>query len=516
MMSRAFKPLLLAAALLALGLGTSTSTSTASDRLSQGTDAGSDIQVIATSSGPIEQMPSVPLAPTGTLRLRDIIAHPDIEVVVPPVPGPPDGPTIARHLTERYADTRTDCGADDRPAFLCSGVLFRATIPGPYHTWNPNPSNRKGSVSFSWIRQDAKFRSIFTAWYSNGFIFLPDEDAAEYGYDRMDVVCAYPLDGGTDTRTNLGCGTRPEDAVHSRPCAEQGITTGAAWVALFLRGNTFWYTCSFDVANGTADAAAAFMQMAAAMALIPGRFQPDSNVWNELLIRTWPQNSPTIPIEAFFYQAGTANGLAYAKVDQRDFYQTVNRWVPIIRMTMPATEAEDARFDYLPDEQAVVPMPPTARVRWTSTPSVYETPAQPLVTDGPTVFHIRRGTVLATLNQSVEVSFVVTDSTPTAIERTSLVLPVTVDAADGTLPPPGIAADRSYARISYPGMLSTDQIWVSYEGNGTHDTPFPRKTAAFNAGIPPSWLGAPNQVYYWVKRDTRILVSPVVASHGGP
>lgn len=317
-------------------------------------------QSVAASSDNIDQTPSVPLAPTGTLRLQDILAHADIEVVVPSLPVPPDGPTLARQLTERFADTRQDCGANDRPAFLCSGVLFRATIPGPYHSWNPNPSNTKGTVSFSWLRRDASFLTIYTPRYSNGFIFFPNDDAVEHGYDRMDIVCVFPIDGGTDTRNNLGCGTRPEDGVHSRPCAEQGITTGAAWVTLFLQGRRYWYMCSFDVGSGTADSAAAFMQMVAAMDQIPERFQPISvsggSFTNELLIRTWPQDiHTTLPVEAFFYQAGTANGLGNAQRDQRDFQQAADRWVPVIRMTMPATAGQDARFDYLPGEQAISP-----------------------------------------------------------------------------------------------------------------------------------------------------------------
>ncbi|WP_413623674.1 hypothetical protein [Luteibacter sp. Lutesp34] len=492
MMSRALKPLCLAAALFVIGL--------------------------SAVAGSIGQAPSVPAASTGTLYLKDIFARPDIEVIVPPLPERLDGPTVARHLTERYADTRQDCGADDRPAFLCSGVLFRATVPGPYHTWNPNPASSKGTVSFSWLRQDAKFRTIYTPRYSNGFIFFPSADGERYGYHAMEVVCVYPLDATSDARTDLGCGPMPSHyPAYTRPCAEQGIATGEAWVALYRSGG---FICSFDVRIGVPHSATSFRQMGVAMAQLPERFQttnPGYSYTDELLVRTWPQDiHTTIPIEAFFYQAGTANGPGYAKVDQRDFYQVAGRWVPIVRMTMPATEAEDARFDYLPEDQAL-PLPAvTARIRWVGAQSSYETPAQPLVTDGPTTLQVPRGNVLATLGQPVDVSFVVIDETLPPGDYTSPVLPLNVEAAAGSLPPPELAADRSYARIGYPGMLSTDQIWVSYEGNGTHDTPFPKKTAAFNAGIPPSWLGAPNRIYYWVKRSERILVSPVVHADGAP
>lgn len=485
MKSRALKPLFLAATLFVVDL--------------------------SANAGSIDQAPSVPVASSGTLYLRDILARPDVEVVVPPLSDRVDGLAVARHLTERYADTRDDCGAEDRPAFLCSGVLFRATVPGPYHTWNPNPSSSKGTVSFSWLRQDAKFRTIYTPRYSNGFIFFPSAEAEQHGYHPMEIVCVYPLDATTDARTDLGCGPHPAShPTYTRPCAEQGITTGEAWVAHYRSGG---YICSFDVRIGTSRSAMSFRQMGAAMALLPERFQTNKpgSYTDELLVRTWPQDiHTTIPIEAFFYQAGTANGPANAKVDQSDFYQSAGRWVPIIRMTMPTTEAEDARFDYLPEDQAV-PLPPVAaRVRWKSEQSLYETPAQPLVAASPTAFHVPRGNVLAALGQPVHVSFVVIDDTLPPGNHTSPALPLDVEAAAGDLPPPELAADRSYARIGYPGMLSSDQIWVAYEGSGTHDTPYPKKTAAFNAGIPPSWLGAPDRIYYWVKRDAQFLVSPVV------
>lgn len=490
MKSRALKPLFLAAALLVVGL--------------------------TAKADSIDHAPSVPLASTGTLYLRDILARPDIEVVVPPLSADRmDGPAVARRLTERYADTREDCGTDDRPAFLCSGVLFRATVPGPYHTWNPNPLSSKGTVSFSWLRQDAKFRTIYTPRYSNGFILFPYAEAERHGYYPMEIVCVYPLDATSDARSDLGCGPW-SSSPYTRPCAEQGITTGEAWVAHYRRGG---YICSFDVRIGTAHSATSFRQMGAAMALLPERFQTNrpGSYTDELLVRTWPKDiHTTIPIEAFFYQAGTANGPAYARVDQRDFYQSAGRWVPIVRMTMPATETEDARFDYLPDDQGV-PLPPVAaRIRWAGTQSLYETPAQPLAADGPTAFHVPRGDILSVLGQPAKVSFMVIDDTLPPGDHTSPALSIDVEAAAGSLPPPELAADRSYARIAYPGMLSSDQIWVAYEGSGTHDTPYPRKTAAFNAGIPPSWLGAPNRVYYWVKRGGQILVSPVVTADGSP
>jgi len=72
---------------------------------------------------------------------------------------PARGAEVAAELTAQYNDKRADCGAVNRPAFLCSGILFRGTVPSDaYHSWNPSPiSQTRGGVSFSYLRADAKF-----------------------------------------------------------------------------------------------------------------------------------------------------------------------------------------------------------------------------------------------------------------------------------------------------------------------------------------------------------------------
>jgi hypothetical protein len=53
-----------------------------------------------------------------------------------------DGPTVAAQLTAAYFDTRENCGTLSTPAFLCSGVLFRATNQSAgHHAWNPKPGD---------------------------------------------------------------------------------------------------------------------------------------------------------------------------------------------------------------------------------------------------------------------------------------------------------------------------------------------------------------------------------------
>lgn len=271
------------------------------------------------------------------------------------IPPNPDGPTVARQMQERYDDKSPDCSTAIRPAFLCAGVLFRGTTASTaYHSWNPNPSSKRGSVSFAWLRQDANFGSMH---YTNGFVFLPKLHADEFGYRPMFVLCAFPLDGGTESRSEKGCGKRPGDTPHSRPCATQNITTAAAWLTAYrVKPYDYDNQCSFNVTYGTPDTANAFSQVYLAMASLNGElFNPPAhwNGTNELLIETWPQDIPReLPIEAFFY-TGTKTGLDGARYDQKDFYGATGRWVPVIRLTLATTMCGRATFAYNPADQLI-------------------------------------------------------------------------------------------------------------------------------------------------------------------
>lgn len=123
-----------------------------------------------------------------------------------------DGPATAEALTRRYNDTRANCGSDSMPAFLCSGVIIRATTYDPgYDTWDPSPKAlAKGSVSFSYLRKDNNLQSF--AWRPsnpNGFISYPIIGNPP---DKLDlpILCHFPMDGWTGNRTEwYGCGVYP-------------------------------------------------------------------------------------------------------------------------------------------------------------------------------------------------------------------------------------------------------------------------------------------------------------------
>jgi hypothetical protein len=65
------------------------------------------------------------------------------------------GEDVVRHLTNRYADMRANCGTPSQPAFLCNGVMIRGTSsdPGAYHVWDNSPGSiTRGGVSASYLR----------------------------------------------------------------------------------------------------------------------------------------------------------------------------------------------------------------------------------------------------------------------------------------------------------------------------------------------------------------------------
>ncbi|WP_448100893.1 hypothetical protein [Luteibacter jiangsuensis] len=484
----------------------------------------------------------------------------DTSVAADKIPARSDfGATQLAAIQARYNAVPDDCGGPDEPAFLCSTVLFRFTGNGVgYHVWNPSPTSvSMGVVSFAYLRADANFGG--TPWDDrDGLIFSPAK-ALDAATVHPIMLCAFPIEANTWNRSQKGCGAYANGAYPTgRPCQGQGIQTAAQWMQHATQAGAPIYgkQCGFTI-DGSADPASAFLAALKARALLP---DAEFSIWNEVLVETWPQNiGASLPIEAFFYVVlGGRSGLAGAQRNQSDLLNTNGVAVPVVQITLPTAPGAKSSFTYTPTEQ-VIPLPSlpasldqppsvvqaptgtlsvqdilarkdievsvpaqpglpagsTGRVRWVGERTFYESPAKPLALDTPTVFPIPRGSVLATLGQSVDVSFVVNDKT-LAVERTSPVRSIAIDAANGTLPPPELAADRSYARIDYPGMLSTDQIWVSYEGKSVNDTPYPRKTAPFNAGMLPSWLGAPDQVYYWVKRGTQFLVSPVLTPTHAP
>ncbi|MDG6403624.1 hypothetical protein QCD79_26755, partial [Pseudomonas quasicaspiana] len=134
----------------------------------------------------------------------------------------------------------------------------------------------------------------------------------------------------------------------SAPCEIQGVSTAALWVAHYqTNGSSPNAQCGFGVRSElNAVAVTGFNAMLGAHAL--GVVQSSKNI--ELRLATWPQDTPkTVPIQAFFY---VDDGLAGAQYDQRQFFYKSGIYVPVIFITLPATDSGIATFEYKENDQA--------------------------------------------------------------------------------------------------------------------------------------------------------------------
>ncbi len=268
------------------------------------------------------------------------------------------GADVARHLKERYDETFASCtkypgDPDPKPVLLCSGILMRATQRGPgFYVWNPNPASPiKKGVSFSWLRRDAGFSNLVFN-YKNGFIILPHyyADSPSDGYTQLFALCAYPYDAATVGRATGkldGCGVY-SGIPDSGPCQEQNIRGEPAWTAKFGNRGFYGNQCGFGLLPGTANAHLAF-QAIGQIRLKLGNF----GLQNEIMIGVWPQNDPKIPLEAFFYLSGSADGLSQARANQSEFVTLTRRWVPVIQVTLPGGPGGPASFLFRTADQAV-------------------------------------------------------------------------------------------------------------------------------------------------------------------
>ncbi|MCW1243991.1 hypothetical protein OC610_06200 [Pseudomonas sp. SAICEU22] len=260
------------------------------------------------------------------------------------------GEATVRDLWSKYAVPASWCSSLEDPAFNCSGVLLRGTTASrEFHAWNPAPSayDRNG-VSFSFLRQDAKFKGLAYG-YNHGFIFHARYWAPP-GKDPVVVRCIFPLDAWTQDRTGDACGSRPNH-LENRPCQEQGVNTAEQWLAHFrgAAGSVLGRQCGFKVheALGTSGAEG-FDAAVKAIALLGAQ---SFNTWSEVIVAPWEQDiGERLPLQAFFYLA-TPGGLAGAKDDQKDFYEQTEIWVPVIRITLPATVSAQANFQYFEGDQ---------------------------------------------------------------------------------------------------------------------------------------------------------------------
>lgn len=262
------------------------------------------------------------------------------------------GPDIAKKLTQLYNDTRQDCGGPSKPAFLCSGVLLRATWPSmDYDFFSVSPKSQKsGGISVSYLRKDAKFQKLAFG-LSSGFFLYPIFGNPKENKDYQ-VLCSFPIDAATDFRAQAGCTDSNLTATVEKYCHELGIQTADQWVADYrMKGNNNSMQCAFDVRDErNREAAPAFYQSILAMGKM-GAFQTQ----NELRVAKWEESPPTSPpVMAVFYASDI--GIDGARLNQIQWYQATKQYLPVIQMQLPQTPANDAAFIYSDRKDAIYPM----------------------------------------------------------------------------------------------------------------------------------------------------------------
>ncbi|MDD1966876.1 hypothetical protein NPS29_16230 [Pseudomonas putida] len=338
------------------------------------------------------------------------------EVSVEVVDTRPGGEEVAADLNARYNDTRKTCDSD-LPSYYCNGVTIRGTVNGGYDPWDPSPTQlTKGSMSFSYLRKDARVTQLFRP---SGYILLSQDNAIAQG-KAYDYLCSYPHDGWTDLvgRPGLGCGLQPkanqplidmltqnpelanllknDDALVERLKNDQspaGLLTSDSRLAELLRAAPTLGALLSDnermvehwrVAPYADDLSTCAGQNAATMATwnsyssklthpsqqcslsAQDATQFDTSLkarefalpvikstWNEVLVKVWPAGIPNrLPMEGFFYTS--APGLAEAKAYQQKYVtRTGGMWLPVIKLDM--TKLAGNPFSYSTADQAVQP-----------------------------------------------------------------------------------------------------------------------------------------------------------------
>lgn len=258
-----------------------------------------------------------------------------------------NGEQTAAALTARYNDTRADCGGASVPAFLCSGVILRITRYSPdYDSWDPSPtSERLGGQSFSFVRKDSKASKL--AWKLNNGFILYAIFGAPPGKMDPEVLCIFPVDGASDLRAEQRCGPYVDNNPTSKSCDLQGITTAQQWLTLYAaQSQQNQKLCSFNVRDDRNHLAGPAFYAGVLARSLGAPTDKRFTQHNELVLKTWATGQGAVlPIQAFFYL--NAMGLADAKKDKARFLAKTNISLPLIKITLPTTQAEEVKFEYV-------------------------------------------------------------------------------------------------------------------------------------------------------------------------
>ena len=265
------------------------------------------------------------------------------------------GEDMANALNTRLANRAWDCGANSQPAFLCSGVIVRATAQPRF--WVPQQKNiDAGAISASYLRVDSKFKSLVYR-RNNGFTLYPIF-ANPSKNARYQVLCSFPNDAGTDNRTDRGCADHVQTPTVENYCDLIGIRSGKDWIARFPADKVkYSEICAFDMRDHRDTHTGPAFRASLDARNLGG--QTLFAVDNELRIATWGNNPPyDPPVESIFYTtppASDTSGLENARANQIEWWLAAKRYLPLVKLTLPQVITANPTFSYDPADQAIQP-----------------------------------------------------------------------------------------------------------------------------------------------------------------
>lgn len=270
-------------------------------------------------------------------------------------------------LKQWYDNDVADCVGLARPAYLCSGVMLRATSTSyNYFPWDPSPSaERLGGTSVSWVRRDQTFAASFT---NNGFFFYPRDEAPA---DKMqiDVLCMYPTNAGTTERSSQGCGAHRDHPEITAPCLDLGVLTAALWLERYAEEGRY-RVCGWNLRPEAGIISQWFRES------LKAHQDPSYSQWeifNEMMVKTWQSGTgASLPLIGFYYVGNPGaemSGRTKAWFDQMRYFEEYGQLLPIFRMDMPLVISQPVTFAYSAADQWFEVGSPTAPADFEDVPT---------------------------------------------------------------------------------------------------------------------------------------------------
>lgn len=254
-------------------------------------------------------------------------------------------------LERWYGSVVDDCGDPSRPAYQCSGILLRATgTKAGSLPWEPSDRQiAKGSVSFSWVRQDVGFAKPFDR--HNGFILYPNQAVPDGKLTDLKIRCSFPINANTNNRQTLqGCGPFTGHEQTTDTCQNLGLLTARQWLDRYPQADNA-RVCGWALDDAHGSRAAEWFRIAAEahQGLADALWATN----NEVLVSVWPKGSDQLPLHSFFYVPSEWGALVKAQHDQIQYHQRHGQVIPIVKLGFPGNREGSMSFAYDVYDQAI-------------------------------------------------------------------------------------------------------------------------------------------------------------------